>query len=94
VFPPIKGGKFLEWTQYLKKHYIHDLEVVDDGEFWETENVETLHQKRHLINQKMDEIEIALSDIPRQRFANKSPEEIADMVDEILTAIFRKKSTR
>ncbi len=76
--------------QYVKKHYIPNLEVNDDGQYWETGSTKTLQDKRKLINQKMDEIGISLSGITHQQFENKTPAEVADIVEEILTSLLGK----
>ena len=47
--------------RYLKKHYLSDLIVNDEGEFWETESRETLIEKKNflqkMINQLADSLE-------------------------------------
>ncbi len=40
--------------RYLKKHYLRDLEVTDEGEYWETENRDTLTEKKNFLQGKID----------------------------------------
>ncbi|MEO0508545.1 MAG: hypothetical protein AAF065_01655 [Verrucomicrobiota bacterium] len=47
--------------RYLKKHYISDLEVHDEGEYWETEDLEKLRKKKQLLPEKIDRMASALS---------------------------------
>ena len=47
--------------KYLKKKYISNLEVVDEGEYWETGNIETLKERISSINRVMDRLEAEFS---------------------------------
>jgi len=42
--------------RYLKKHYLSDLEVTDEGEFWETEDRATLIGKKNFLQSKIDQV--------------------------------------
>ena len=42
--------------RYLKKHYLSDLIVTDEGDFWDTENRETLIEKKHFLQSKIDQL--------------------------------------
>ena len=42
--------------KYIQEHYLPELQVRDEGEFWETGNHETLKEKMNLINNKIDVI--------------------------------------
>ncbi|MGB0415149.1 MAG: hypothetical protein ACPGJU_11960 [Coraliomargarita sp.] len=42
--------------RYLKKHYLSDLEVTDEGDYWETENRETLIEKKNFLQSKIDQL--------------------------------------
>lgn len=42
--------------RYLKKHYLSDLIVNDEGEFWETENRETLIEKKDFLQNKINQL--------------------------------------
>ncbi len=46
--------------RYLKKHYLSDLIVSDEGEFWETENRETLIEKKDFLQNKIKLLKGAL----------------------------------
>lgn len=42
--------------RYLKKHYIHDLKVTDEGEFWETEDRAGLIEKTEFLQSMIEQI--------------------------------------
>ena len=42
--------------RYLKKHYLSDLSVNDEGEYWETENLETLKTKKDFLQSKINQL--------------------------------------
>lgn len=42
--------------RYLKKHYLSDLSVSDEGDYWETENRETLKTKQAFLQSKIDQL--------------------------------------
>ena len=52
------------WTvgllRYLKKHYLSDLIVTDEGDFWETENRATLIEKKDFLQSKINQLGDAL----------------------------------
>ncbi|MGJ8653059.1 MAG: hypothetical protein ACSHX8_07280 [Opitutaceae bacterium] len=47
--------------RYLKKHTLSDLEVTDEGEYWETENLETLKKKKQFLQSMIDQLSGALN---------------------------------
>ena len=42
--------------KHLKKKYISDLEVFDDGEYWETGDMDLLRKKMDFLNQKLGQL--------------------------------------
>jgi hypothetical protein len=46
--------------RYLKKHYMNDLIVNDEGEFWETENQDTLVEKKNFLQGKIEQLRDAV----------------------------------
>ena len=53
----------IKLLKYLKKKYINDLEVMDEGCYWETENKEILIQKISFLNEMMDKVAEVLDNI-------------------------------
>lgn len=48
--------------RYLKKRYLHDLEVKDEGDYWETEDLERLREKKRFLQGMIDQLAGALQD--------------------------------
>ncbi|MDI6739651.1 MAG: hypothetical protein QME74_04730 [Candidatus Edwardsbacteria bacterium] len=71
--------------KYLKKHYIPDLEVSDEGDYWETGNMETLKERIASIAACMDKLEHALSSADFGDLSECSVEEIASMIERLLS---------
>ena len=42
--------------RYLKKHYFSDLSVRDEGDYWETEGLETLKKKKNFLQSKINQL--------------------------------------
>ena len=73
--------------KYLKKRYITDLQVSDDGEYWETGNLQILKEKMDLINEKLDLIERKLSSIDFGDVSGLSAEQVAAKIERFLLGI-------
>lgn len=70
--------------KHVKKHYISNLEVHDDGEYWETGNRKTLENKISFINTKIDLLSNALSSERLRDVSGLSADEICDLIERIL----------
>lgn len=42
--------------RYLKKHYLSNLSVRDEGDYWETENLEVLKEKKDFLQSKINQL--------------------------------------
>ena len=65
--------------RYLKKHYLSDLHVRDEGDYWETENLATLKEKKDFLQSKINQLGDAL------KTAEPLPEGLS--VDELIARI-------
>jgi len=74
--------------KYLKEHYIHDLEVSDEGEYWETGSFEMLKEKMSFLDEKMDAVCGELSRVTGDRLERLSPNELASMIEALLQKKF------
>lgn len=72
--------------RYIQEHYLPEIEVRDEGEFWETGNHETLIEKMNLINDKIDVISRELSRVTGSFPENFSAEALASMIEGLLVA--------
>ena len=70
--------------KYLKEHYIPDLEVRDEGGYWETGDFEVLKEKMDFLNEKMDAVAGELSRVTGSHLERLSPEELASMIEALL----------
>lgn len=75
--------------QYLKQSYIPNLEVKDEGEYWETGDTEHLMGKRAFLFGKMAQVEKALSSI--QFDHEPTREELIQKIDEVIRNLMNKK---
>ena len=67
--------------KHLKKKYISDLEVIDDGEYWDTGDIDLLRKKMEFLNQKLSQLSEQLSAIEVPEGEPLSPDDIAGMIE-------------
>ena len=70
--------------KYLKKHHIPDLEVHDEGEYWETGNFETLKMKMDFVGEKIAAVSATLSGVIKGHIEKFSADELASMIEALL----------
>jgi hypothetical protein len=70
--------------KYLKKRYISDLQVSDEGQYWETGDMRILKEKMDLINEKIEHISNELSSGGFGDVSGLSPEQIAARIEQLL----------
>ncbi len=68
--------------RYVKEKFIADLEVYDEGQYWETDNINILQKQFEVLNAMMDKLEDILNSIPFDK--NKNADSIADKIEKIL----------
>lgn len=71
--------------KYIKEKYISNLEVLDEGCYWETEDKALLQEKAHFIDGKIKQLSKFLSKIPKDK--NDTTESIADKIERTLRKI-------
>ena len=70
--------------KYLKKHYLSNLEVSDEGGYWETGNRTALEAKMRLLNEKMAWLAGELASARFADMAGLPAEEIARRLENFL----------
>jgi hypothetical protein len=70
--------------KYIKKRYISNLQVLDEGEYWETGDINILKEKMALINRKIEQISSELSSSLFGDMAGLSAEQIASIIEHLL----------
>ena len=78
----------IKLLRHLKQTYIPDMEVKDEGEYWETGDKERLMGKRGFLFGKMVQFEKALSSIEVDD--NTSTEELVKKIEDVLRKINNK----
>jgi len=82
------GPKFHTWVggllKYLKKKYISDLEVRDEGEYWESGDLDKLKAKMAFLNDKINFLSDRLNSVTLGDTTGLSAEEIADRIESVL----------
>jgi hypothetical protein len=68
--------------KYLKKRYIADLEVSDEGQYWETGDVQILRERMDLIGRKIDQLATELSSPRLGRVSGLSLDEIVSKIEQ------------
>ncbi len=70
--------------KYLKKFYIPNLEVRDEGKYWQTENIEILKEKMDFIDKKISAVSAELSRVTRGHIESYSADELATVIETLL----------
>lgn len=84
-FAPINTHiAIIKLLRHLKKHYVKNLEVVDEGEYWESNNLEKLSSHRDSITQAMDVVQKTLETTHPEYQEQMSSEEYADYIATLL----------
>ena len=72
----------IKLLKYLQQKYISNLEVWDEGDYWQTGNAVLLKKKMYFLTEKMDQFAKMLESTPIER--NVSTDSIIDKIEEIL----------
>ena len=68
----------------MKKRYISDLQVSDEGQYWETGDIRIVKDKMDLINEKIEHIANNLSSSRFGDISGLSAEQIALKIEQLL----------
>jgi hypothetical protein len=74
----------IELLKYLKKVHLPDLDVRDEGAYWETGNFEILKEKMGLVGEKIAAVSAALSRVTKDHIESFSADEVAHMIEALL----------
>ena len=84
-FAPIEiHVAIVKLLKYLKQKYMRNLEVKDEGLFWETNDEKILNEKLEFLNKAMDKLEGILNSIPHEK--DETAESIANKIERIIKA--------
>jgi len=68
--------------KYVKKRYISDLQVSDEGQYWETGDIRILREKMEFIGKKIEQLSTALSSPRFGDLSGLSADEIAARIEQ------------
>jgi len=69
--------------RYLKAKYISNLEVNDEGGYWDTEDRKALEEKMAFINSKIKQFSSAMASLPVGSLKDLSANEIATRIEQL-----------
>jgi hypothetical protein len=74
----------VQLLHYLKKRYVGNLEVSDEGGYWESGNAQELKRRTDSISRSLDILEGALRAKPLTPAERETPEKIAEIIEKII----------
>lgn len=80
--PPELHVRIVALLKYLKKRYISDLEVSDEGQYWETGDIRILTERLDFINAKIEQLSTGLSSGCLGDTSGLSAEQIAEKIEQ------------
>lgn len=84
--PPEMHVMIIGLLKYIKEHYLRNLEVQDEGEYWETGDYLALENKMRVIQEKIDYLSHELSSEYFGGMAGLSADEIAERIEQLFCA--------
>ena len=80
--------------KYIGKKYIANLEVNDEGNYWQTGDREILAKKINFLSKKIDELAEALSAAEIENTNHLSEKDLPDKIERILKENFKRQKNR
>ena len=74
----------IKLLKYIKKKYIPNLQVLDEGDYWQTEDKELLQEKFDFLLRKLDEITDTLEEESVPNDKTLSVNDLAKRIEDIL----------
>ncbi|MCF6358821.1 MAG: hypothetical protein L3J54_13550 [Draconibacterium sp.] len=79
----------IKLLKYLKQKYISNLEVWDEGDYWQTGDAKILYEKFDFLNNKLNEFESILNSIEFEK--NDTAQSVVDKIEQVLKRRWKKK---
>ena len=89
--PPVVHVTVVKLLQYIKRKYILNLEVIDEGDYWETGNENVLREKLKFLDDKIDAFGKALNSISEddiKEITESDEESMPKKFEKIIRKIF------
>jgi hypothetical protein len=71
--------------KYLKNRYISNLEVNDEGQYWETSDPHILKVKMEFLNEKLEQVAHVLESADMGDTSSYTPEQMLSIIEELLS---------
>ena len=75
--------------RYVQKHYVSNLEVRDEGDYWETGDLAELHRRMDFINGMIADMTTALSAPRFAALAGQSDEDVVAAIERLAQELHR-----
>ena len=82
--PPDIHITIVKLLEFIRNRYIPDLEVIDEGGYWESRDKTRLIEKFTLLNEKMDMVEEMLSSVDKENIQHNSTDELVKTIEKKL----------
>lgn len=86
--PPEVHVTLVKLLKYLQTRYMPDLEVHDEGDYWETGDLQLLRRKRDGLNARMQEVARTLDVAQVGDTSGISAEEMLTLIEDLLSKKF------
>ena len=70
--------------RYLKRNYIENLEIRDEGGYWETEDRDALAHKMQILGDKISEIASGLENYKVEKTENPTADDVVRIIEDLL----------
>jgi hypothetical protein len=82
----------IKLLKYLKRQYMNDINVTDEGEYWETGDAQLLQSKFDFLEEMIDVVAGSFSKIEKK--PGESEESLADRIEKILIEIHERNRNK
>ena len=86
--------RIIELLDYLKKKYVSDLTVDDEGAYWETRDRRTLAEKRVILGHYLRHTEKVIKGIDMSGLNVQDPEAVASRIEEAILKAEKKDGSQ
>lgn len=90
-FAPVDThAALIKLLKFVNGKYVSNLEVHDDGRYWESEDIFELEKRFKEVGAALDTLPDSLNLITKKELKDRTPEEIADFIEDIIRKRFGK----
>ena len=82
--PPDVHISIIKLLRYLKKRYILNLKVIDEGDYWDTDDKQKLIEKMTFLQDKIEKVSDIFASMDLEKLSQFSSEQLAKILGERL----------